>query len=131
MQGNVLDMAVGVVIGGAFKAIIDAMVEFLINPLIGMFVQTEALSTLTVQVGSATFGVGALINAIINFIIIAFVLFIVVKTANNAKRLRTGPVEEEAPTTKVCPFCKSEIPMEATRCPHCTSQLEEVEKVLV
>ena len=129
-QGSVLDLAVGVIIGGAFKAIVDALITYLINPLIAC-VGGDNISGFTYQLiegNEATkLDFGAFISAIINFIVIAFVIFLIVKSANKARELRTKGKEEEAPTTKTCPFCKSEIDIEATRCPHCTAELPEEE----
>lgn len=123
-QGNVLDLAVGVIIGGAFKTIVDALIENLINPLIAMIGGTDI--GLAVQIKGQTLDFGAFISAIINFIIIAFIIFLIVKSANKAKEAsaKKEEVEEEA-TTKVCPFCKTEIDIEATKCPHCTSDIPE------
>ncbi len=124
-QGNVLDLAVGVIIGGAFKTIVDALIENLINPLIALFGGTDV--GLAVVLKGQTFDFGKFISAIINFIIIAFIIFLIVKSANKAKALSKKEEEEEAPTTKVCPFCKSEIDIEATKCPHCTADQPEEE----
>ena len=126
-KGNVLDLAVGVIIGGAFSAIVNALIENLINPLIAMIGGTEI--GLAVQIKGQTLNFGAFISAIINFIIIAFIVFLIVKSANKAKEIGAKKEEEaeEEPTTKVCPFCKSEIDIEATKCPHCTSGEPEEE----
>ena len=126
MRGNVLDMAIGVVIGAAFKAIVDSLVNDIISPLIGLFFNSD-FSELSVQIGGVSLAYGSFITAVLNFVIIAFVLFVVVKAANKAAELRKKlekPQAPAAPTTKVCPYCKSEIPVDATRCPHCTSQLD-------
>ena len=126
-KGNVLDLAVGVIIGGAFSAIVNALIENLINPLIAMIGGTEI--GLAVQIKGQTLNFGAFISAIINFIIIAFIVFLIVKSANKAKEIGSKKEEEaeEEPTTKICPFCKSEIDIEATKCPHCTSDQPEEE----
>lgn len=121
MRGNVLDMAVGVVIGAAFKAIIDSVVNDLISPLIGLVFKSD-FSALAVKVGDVSINYGAFVTAVINFIIVAFVLFLIVKTANKASQLAKKPKPAAAPTVKKCPYCLSEIPLEATRCPHCTSE---------
>ncbi len=123
-KGNVLDMAVGVIIGGAFGAIVNALIDYIINPLIAMIGGTEI--GLAVKINGQTLNFGAFISAILNFLIIAFVVFLIVKSANKAKSLvaKEEEAEEEA-TTKVCPFCKSEIDIEATKCPHCTSDIPE------
>ena len=123
MQGNVMDMAVGIVIGAAFTAIVTSLVDDLINPIIGLFCRVNfADLQATFFDGAVTLRYGAFIMAIINFLIVALVLFCIIKAMNKANNLRKTEEEEEAPTTKVCPFCKSEIDIEATRCPHCTSE---------
>jgi large conductance mechanosensitive channel len=140
MRGNVVDMAVGVVIGGAFGNIVTSLVNDIIMPLISVatggidfsnwFIALDGkhYSTLAKaqKAGAATLNYGSLISVIINFLIIAFCIFVVVKLLNSLTEKVHKPVEE-APKTKICPYCKSEIPIDATRCPHCTSQLEETE----
>ena len=119
-RGNVVDMAVGVIIGAAFKAIVDSVVNDLISPLIGIIFKKD-FSNLVVTVFEAEIRYGAFIMAVINFFIVAAALFALIKVINLFHRKK-----EEAPapvTTKVCPYCKSEIAIEATRCPHCTSEL--------
>ena len=123
LRGNVMDMAIGVVIGAAFKAIIDALTEYIINPIIGCFIQ-GGLEGWTVTIGKAELCLGAFIMAIINFIIIAFVLFCVVKAMNKLASLRKKPEEEAAPLTKKCPYCQSEVDIKAIKCPHCTSSIQ-------
>ena len=122
-KGNVLDMAVGVIIGGAFGAIVNALIDNIINPLIAMIGGTDI--GLAVQIKGQTINFGAFISAILNFLIIAFVVFLIVKSANKAKSI---VAKEEEETTKTCPFCKSEIDIEATKCPHCTSDIPEEEE---
>lgn len=131
-KGNVMDMAVGVIVGGAFSTIVTSLTNDIINPLIGSIFKMD-FSELTANINGAEVRYGAFIMAIINFLIIAFVLFLVVKGFNSLRKAeeKLKKKEEEAPaapTTKVCPFCKSEIPIDATRCPHCTSQQPEEEK---
>ena len=121
-RGNVMDMAVGIIIGGAFTAIFTSLVEDIITPIIGMIGGFD-FSGLVITVNNSPVAVGKFINAIINFLLIAIVLFSIIKAVNKAASIAKKPEEEAAPTTKVCPYCKSEIPIEATRCPHCTSQL--------
>ena len=122
MKGNVMDLAVGMIIGAAFTAIVSALVDNILSPLIGLLIKVD-FNDAAVNVAGVDIMYGAFIMAIINFIIVAFVLFAMIKGMN---KLRKEPeAVEEEPTTKVCPFCKSEIPIEATRCPHCTSHLEE------
>ncbi len=122
MQGNVMDMAVGIIIGGALTAIVTSLVDDILNPIIGLFVG-ENFNDLTAEFAGVSLGYGKFIMAVINFIIVALVIFCIIKAMNKASKLRKSePEEEEAPTTKVCPFCKSEIDINATRCPHCTSE---------
>ena len=121
MRGNVLDMAVGVVIGGAFTAIVTALVEDIINPLIGLFFKAD-FSDVVIGLGGSSIKIGAFVNSVINFLIVAFVLFVTIKAIN---MLHKKPVEEpKEPTTKKCPYCQSKIAIKAVRCPHCTSKLE-------
>ena len=123
-RGNVMDMAVGIIIGGAFTAIVTSLGEDIITPIIGMIGGFD-FSSFVVTVNNSNIAVGNFINAVINFLLIAFVLFSIIKAMNKAASVVKKPEEEaeEAPTTKMCPYCKSEIAIEATRCPHCTSQL--------
>ena len=136
MKGNVVDMAVGVVIGGAFGKIVTSLVNDLIMPLISLitggmdfankFVSLDGNEYLTIaeaqEARAATLNYGIFITTIIDFLIIAFCIFIVIKQMNRFKKKEV--VVEEAPTTKTCPYCITEIPIDATRCPHCTSNLE-------
>jgi len=118
MKGNVLDLAVAVVLGAAFGKVVTAVVEIFLNPII------ESLPKL--ENGGTGF-VGSLISfaaVVVEFILVALVLFIIVKAANKAKNLKKKEEPAAAPTTKVCPFCQSEISIKATRCPHCTSELK-------
>ena len=124
-RGNVMDMAVGVVIGGAFSAIVTSLVDDVIGPVIGMITGGIDFGNLAIQLGSAKIMIGSFIQAVINFLIIALVLFTVIRTFHKAKELAQGPAAPEEPTTKICPYCKSEIDLHATRCPHCTSELGE------
>ena len=121
LRGNVIDLAVGVIIGGAFQKIVTSLVDDIISPLIGLVANTD-LSAMVSTVGDVEIRWGAFITAIINFVIMAFVIFLIVKGINKAVELGKKK-EEEKPTTKKCPHCKSEIDIEATRCPHCTSEL--------
>ena len=125
MRGNVMDMAVGVIIGGAFGAIITALVDNIITPIIGAVLGGVDFSGLAITVGKAQIGYGAFIQAVIDFLIVAFCIFCMLKAVNKA--FNAAKKEEEAPaepTTKECPFCKTEIAIGATRCPNCTSVLE-------
>ena len=128
-RGNVMDMAVGIIIGGAFTAIVTSLVNDIIMPLVsvitGGFDFKQLSITLGQGEGAATLNYGAFITAIINFLIIAFVIFTMIKALNKLSRKKK---EEPEPTTKECPYCKSEIPIEAVKCPHCTSELPEEEE---
>lgn len=111
MRGNVLDMAVGVVVGGAFKAIVDALVNNIISPLIGLLFNSD-FSDLALMVGDVSIGYGAFITAVLNFLIVSFTLFVVIKAANKAASLRKAPKETpKAPTTKICPIARVRSPL--------------------
>ena len=125
MRGNVIDLAVGVIIGGAFQKIVSSLVDDMISPIIGLFAKTD-LSALVVKVFDVEIKYGSFLTAIINFIIMAFVIFVIIKTLNKIASFGKHKEEPKAPTTKKCPFCQSEIDIKAIRCPHCTSQLEDV-----
>lgn len=126
MRGNVLDMAVGVIVGGAFTAIVTSLNEDILTPLLGVFGGTD-FSYLTVTLGNTSDApvlmYGKFITSVINFLITAFIIFIMIKAINRVNAKFKKPEDEAAPTTKECPYCKSEISIDATRCPHCTSQL--------
>ena len=136
-KGNVIDMAVGVIIGGAFGKIVTSFVNDLIMPVIGkitggtdftqMFLPLDGNTYATLeeaQAATATIAYGAFITQVLDFLIVAIVIFAALKVLMKLKR-PAAPEPEAEPTTKVCPFCKMEIPIEATRCGHCTSQLAE------
>ena len=134
MRGNVLDLAIAVIIGAAFSPIVSSLVNDILMPPIGMLLGGADFSDLFITLsdgsydslaeaqaaGAATINYGLFLNHVINFIIVAFVIFLIVKQVNRLK----AEEEETEPTTKECPFCKSEIAIAATRCPSCTSQLE-------
>lgn len=138
-KGNVMDLAVGVIIGAAFKDIVTSLTDNIISPILGIFGSVDfsdlyiKLGEKTLEDGSTvtnTLNYGSFITSVINFLIMSFIIFLLVKAV--AKLEHFGDifkpheeVEEPAPTTKICPFCKSEIDIEATRCPHCTSLIEE------
>ena len=123
-RGNVMDMAVGIIIGGAFTAIVNSLVSDIINPVLGIFGGMN-FDQLIWYVNGAEIAYGKFITAIINFLIMAFVIFLLVRTMNNISDKYGKKEEPKAPTTKKCPYCKSDIALDATRCPHCTSQLDE------
>ena len=113
MRGNVMDMAVGIIIGAAFTAIVTSLVDDIISPIIGLFVKVD-FNGLVATVSGVDIKYGAFIMAVINFLIVAFVIFVLIKALNKAASLGKKEEEEAAPTTKVCPFCKSEIAVDAT-----------------
>lgn len=124
LKGNVLDLAVGVIIGAAFKDIVTSLTDNFINPILQLITAGDKIEIAEIGVYASNF-----ITAVINFIIMAFILFCLVKAIN--KMMTIGKKKEEAPaapTTKQCPYCMSEIAVEATRCPHCTSVIEEEKK---
>lgn len=128
MRGNVMDMAVGVIVGGAFTSIVTSLNQDILTPILGIFGGID-FSNLAVKLGSGetapVLTYGNFITAVINFLITAFVIFCLVKGLNKLNE-KFGKKEEKpaAPATKKCPFCRSEIAIDATRCPHCTSELE-------
>ena len=137
-KGNVIDLAVGVIIGGAFSGIVTSLVTNIVTPLISILTGKVAFADLFIaldgkeyatleaatEAGASTVNYGLFIEGVINFIITAFVIFLMVRFINKIRNGKKEEVVEEAPTTKVCPFCKSEINIEATRCPNCTSEVE-------
>jgi large conductance mechanosensitive channel len=122
MRGNVIDLAVGVIIGGAFGKIVGSMVNDILMPIIGLLMGGINFAELSLTVGNAVVKWGAFVQTVVDFVIIAFVIFLIVKAANKAKKQEPAPAPAE-PTTKECPFCFTEISIKATRCPNCTSQL--------
>lgn len=135
-RGNVMDLAVAVVIGGAFTAVVTSLTTNIINPLIELVTGgATGSSALVLTIGSATLDFSAFIGSIINFFLVALVVFAIVKAMNKAAELskkaaaaagvRLAEEEAQAPEPPMCPFCKTEIPEGAVRCPHCTSELPE------
>ena len=141
MRGNVIDLAVGVIVGGAFQSIVKSLVDDIVMPVISLitkgmdfsskFIALDGVKYASLEeaqaAGAAVMTYGNFIGAVINFLIMAFVVFCLVKAINTvaekSKKKEEAAEAPAAPTTKECPFCKSEIAIEATRCPHCTSQL--------
>ena len=122
-RGSVMDLAVGMIIGAAFTAIVTSLVEDIIMPIVSLAMGGIKVDQIGIQLaGGEVIRIGSFVGAIINFIIIAFVIFMIVKAFNKMSDLKKKP--EEAVTVKICPFCMSEIAIDATRCPHCTSQLD-------
>ena len=130
-RGNVLDMAVGVIIGGAFSAIIGSLVNDIVMPVLSLVTGGLDFTSLKIMLGTAedaaSINYGTFIQAVVNFLLMALVVFTLVKTVNKLTEKKEAPKPEEPkePTTKVCPYCQSEISIKATRCPHCTSALED------
>lgn len=149
-KGNIMDMAIGVIIGGAFQKIVTSLVNDIIMPAIAIFTGKVDFSELVLTIGSSSIKYGSFITTIVDFLIIAFSIFIAIRTFNklndktkenlekitkNSKRSKKNKKEEvveeekvKEPTTKVCPFCFSEINYKATKCPHCTSDLEKIKE---
>jgi len=119
MRGNVMDLAIAVIIGGAFGKIIASLVNDILMPLIGLILGGVTFSELSATVNGVDITYGLFIQAIVDFIIVAFVIFMLVRTMNKMKD-QPAPAD---PTTKECPYCFTTVPIKATRCPHCTSQL--------
>jgi len=137
LRGNVVDLAIGIVIGGAFSNIVSSFVSDILMPPIGLLLGNTDFSNFFInlsgrrydslaaaeEAGAATINYGVFINTILDFVIIAFALFLIVRQINRLQRQKEEEKPAE-PTTKQCPYCMTEIPVEATRCPHCTSHLE-------
>lgn len=124
MRGSVVDLAVGVVIGSAFNAIVSSLVSDILSPILGLFGGAN-LDSLAIEFGNGgAIRYGAFLTAVLNFVLMALVLFLIVKAINKVREFGQKP-KTEVKTTKVCPFCKSEIPLDATRCKFCTSLLDE------
>ena len=123
LRGNVLDLAVGVIIGAAFGKIVGSLVGDIIMPLIGLLMGGVNFADLVLTIGAAQLKYGVFIQAVIDFILVALVVFLIVKGANNLNKEAPAPQTPAAPTTKACPQCCTDIPIKATRCPNCTSQL--------
>ena len=123
LRGNVVDLATGIIIGAAFTAVITSLVKDVLTPLLGVF-GTPDFTKMTFQAGEATVNVGIFLNALITFLLTATaVFFFIVKPMNAFDARRRAGEPPPPPTTKVCPFCAMEIPLAATRCPNCTSEL--------
>lgn len=142
LKGNVVDMAVGIVLGVAFGAIIKSLVDDLLMPPLGLVMGSADFTNLFMiikegatpgpfatlaeaqKAGAVTVNYGLFINTIVNFLIVAFALFLVIRNMNELRRRMEKPEAEAAPDTKECPYCLSTIPVKATRCPNCTSELK-------
>ena len=122
LRGNVMDMAIGVIIGGAFTSIVTSLTDNLINPILGLAGSAD-LSAFTLKLAGVELKYGAFLTSVINFLIMALVLFCLLKAVNRLASLGKKPEAPAAPTTKKCPYCMSEIPIGATKCAHCASDL--------
>jgi large conductance mechanosensitive channel len=142
IKGNMIDLAVGMIIGTSFNKIVSSLVNDMIMPVLGVFTGKIDFAKLYIaldgntyeslaaaeEAGAACFKYGSFIAGLIDFLIMAFIVFLFVRGINKLREVtkeEEAPAAPAAPTTKVCPFCKSEISIEATRCPHCTSELSE------
>lgn len=129
MRGNVIDMAVGIIIGAAFGKIVNSLVEDVLMPPIGLLLGKVDFSDLKLALtDDVAIRYGAFINALISFLIVAFAVFLLIKAINTLQEkmaAKEAAAEAAEPTTKTCPYCFSEISINATRCPHCTSELKE------
>jgi len=139
MKGNVVDLAVGVVIGGAFGKIVDSLVKDIVMPMVGRLLGGVDFKHLYLNLGDKAFETleaaekagapilkyGAFINTVVDFLIIAFAIFMAIKVMNRIKRAEAASPAPAEPATRECPHCLSAIPLGATRCPHCTSQLQQ------
>ena len=146
MKGNIMDLAIGVVIGGAFQAIVNSLVSDIIMPVVSLFTGKIDFTNLKITVESTSINYGNFITAIVNFLIVAFTIFMVIRYLNRMEKIRKDlelgitskikigkkkkkeEVKEEAtePENKICPYCLTEIKYKAVRCPHCTSELEDI-----
>lgn len=127
LKGNMLDLAVGVIIGGAFQGVVTSLTQNILSPIIGIFAQ-QNFDTLAVNILGTTLYYGAFLTSLVNFFIMAFVVFLLVKGINTLAKVgdkKSAPASptEETPKNKKCPYCLSEIPYAASRCPHCTSEI--------
>lgn len=123
LKGNMMDMAIGVIIGGAFSGLVTSLTDNFIQPILNLILGGASYTLQDVAQFASSF-----LSDIVNFIFMAFVLFCLLKAINKLTSIGHKAEEPKAPTTKKCPFCKTEIDIEATRCPHCTSVLEEAKK---
>jgi len=123
VSGDILNLAIGIIIGAAFQSVVASLTANILSPIIGLFTK-QNFDTLQLQIGEVTLGYGMFITSLINFLIMAFVVFMLVKLIAKLKTIGAKPQPKAAPTTKTCPHCASEISIKATKCPFCTSALE-------
>lgn len=139
LRGNVIDLAVAVIVGGAFNKIITSLVNDVVMPPIGLVLAKVDFANLFIdlsgkgykslaeaqQAGAPTINYGLFLNNVINFLIVGFVVFLLIRSVNRLQNLKTSVAAAEEKKTKECPFCRMSIPLQAKRCPYCTSELEE------
>lgn len=151
MRGNIMDLAIGVVIGGAFQSIVNSLVSDIIMPIVSIFTGKIDFSNLNIPIGDTAIKYGNFITAIVNFLIIAFSIFLVVRYINKMDKIRSDlekgitskfnkknkknkveePEEIKEPEVKICPYCLTEIKYKAVRCPHCTSDLSQKKEATI
>ena len=128
LEGDAISMAVGVIIGAAMKDLVTSLVDNMFSPVIGLVLGKVDFSALSVKIGDASIKYGAFLTALINFVLMAFVVFLIIylidKAKEGFKKLSKKEEAEEEPTTKVCPYCQSEVDIKAVKCPHCTSDIQ-------
>ena len=128
LEGDAISMAVGVIIGAAMKDLVTSLVDNMFTPVIGLVLGKVDFSSLSITIGSASIKYGAFITSLINFVLMAFVVFLIIylidKVKEGFKKITKQEEVVEEVTVKVCPYCQSEISIKATKCPHCTSDVE-------
>ncbi len=128
LEGDAISMAVGVIIGAAMKDLVTSLVDNMFTPVIGLVLGKVDFSSLSITIGSASIKYGAFITSLINFVLMAFVVFLIIylidKVKEGFKKITKQEEAVEEVTVKVCPYCQSEISIKATKCPHCTSDVE-------
>ncbi len=138
MRGNVIDMAVGIIIGGAFNKIVQSLIADILMPPLGLLLNRVNFTDLYInlsggdyaslaqaqEAGAATINYGLFINNVLSFLLVTFVLFLIIRKINAMRRKQKKQEEPSAPTTKPCPYCFTDIPLKAVRCPNCTSELQ-------
>lgn len=122
LRGNVMDLAIAVIIGAAFQSVVKSLTDDIISPILGLFVQTD-LSNLVLPIFGVEIRYGSFLTAVINFVIMAFVIFFMMKVVNQIASLKKHKKPAAEDKTKICPYCCTEIPVKAQRCPNCTTAL--------
>lgn len=127
LRGNVLDLAVGVLIGSAFQGVVTSLTDNILSPIIGL-VGGKDFSGWKIDAFGVELKYGAFLTTVINFVLMALIVFLIVKGVNRVTKMGATTAEKPAPTTKKCPYCCTDIPIEATRCPNCTAELPTEKK---